>query len=440
MLATWTTYINGSRPPGRKPPAADRPVNDKGYRIRQEANPGNRFDAVKVEWEDGVELPQTIKIRKEIARSIVSENDSPDIPFRFSVNPYRGCAHACAYCYARPSHEYLGLGAGTDFETQIYAKTNAAELLRKKLSSKGWTREPITFSGVTDCYQPAESQLKLTRACLEACLEFKQPVSIITKSTLILRDLDLLKALDREAGLGVILSIPFADEATARLIEPFAAPPDLRFRALEKLSKAGLRTGISLGPVIPGLNDSDIPSLLARGKECGARFAFYVMLRLPGSVREVFLERIRKQLPEKAGKIEHHIREVRGGELYQTDFKNRMSGTGTMADMVDKLFRIQARKLGLDIGERMGDLEARSAGEGKAGPGLGRGLRGNLNRGDKSAVGTQQGAVWIEARGPVAGAAEPGAPAASVGPDPKSGKSGKAGKKIDPGQLDLFAI
>jgi DNA repair photolyase len=406
-----------------------------GYRVRQETNPGNRFDAVKVEWEDGVELPQTLKIHKEIARSIVSGNDSPDIPFRFSVNPYRGCAHACAYCYARPSHEYLGLGAGTDFETQIYAKTNAAELLRKKLASKGWTREPITFSGVTDCYQPAESQLKITRACLEVCLEFRQPVSIITKSTLILRDLDLLTALDREAGAGVVLSIPFADEATARLIEPFAAPPELRFRALEKLSKAGLRTGISLGPVIPGLNDSDIPSLLARAKECGACFAFYVMLRLPGSVREVFLERIRKHMPEKAGKIEHHIREVRGGELYQTDFRNRMSGTGTMADMVDKLFRIHARKQGLDIGERMEDLEARSAGEGGMGPRPGRSLRGKQSGSD----GNDQGAAWVETREPGGGGGEGMENTLPGALDTKSGKRPKGAKKIDPGQLDLFA-
>jgi len=151
------------------------PERKQPYRIRAEANPGNRFESMRVEWEDGVELPQALRIHKEIARSIVTENDSPDIPFRYSVNPYRGCAHACAYCYARPSHEYLGLGAGTDFDTQIYAKINAAELLRKKLASRNWAREPITFSGVTDCYQPAESQLKLTRACLEVCLEFRQP-------------------------------------------------------------------------------------------------------------------------------------------------------------------------------------------------------------------------------------------------------------------------
>lgn len=333
------------------------PERKNPYRIRPEANPGNRFETMRVEWEDGIELPQALRIHKETARSIVTENDSPDIPFRYSVNPYRGCAHACAYCYARPSHEYLGLGAGTDFDTQIYAKVNAAELLRKKLASKGWQREPITFSGVTDCYQPAESQLKLTRACLEVCLEFRQPVSVITKSTLVLRDLDLLTALGKAAGVGVVLSIPFADDGMAHLVEPFAAPPSLRFKALEKLSAAGLRTGISLGPIIPGLNDSDIPALLARAKAAGAAFAFYVMLRLPGATREVFLERMRERLPDRAGKIEHHVREVRGGELYKTEWGTRMSGTGTMAEMVDRLFRIHARKHGLEAGESMERLE-----------------------------------------------------------------------------------
>jgi DNA repair photolyase len=350
------------------------PENKNPYRIRPEANPDNRFESVRVEWEEGVELPQALRIIKETAKSIVTENDSPDIPFRYSVNPYRGCAHACAYCYARPSHEYLGLGAGTDFDTQIYAKINAAGLLRKKLASKGWTGEPITFSGVTDCYQPAESRLKLTRACLEVCLEFRQPVSLITKSTLVLRDQDLLTELGKTAGAAVVLSIPFADDAMARIIEPFAAPPSLRFKALARLGAAGLRTGISLGPIIPGLNDSDIPALLERAKAAGAAFAFYVMLRLPGATREVFLERIREKLPERAGKIEHHVREVRGGGLYETRWGARMSGTGTMAGMVDKLFRIHARKHGLEAGETLERLELRAAeaagtGAGKPGPG-----------------------------------------------------------------------
>lgn len=329
-------------------PARPRP----SFRVRQESNPQNRFESTQVEWEDGVELPQTVRIHKEPAKSIVAENDSPDIPFRFSVNPYRGCAHACAYCYARPTHEYLGLGAGTDFDTQIFAKVNAADLLRRKLSSKNWSGEALTFSGVTDCYQPAERELKLTRACLEVCLELKNPVYVITKSSLILRDLDLLTALAESAGVGVALSIPFLDERVARIIEPFAAPTEARFKTLEKLSRAGIETCLSISPVIPGLNDSDIPALLSRAKDCGATSAFYVLLRLPGNVREVFLERIRAGLPEKAGKIEHHIRETRGGGLYQNAWGDRMSGSGTMAEMVEKLFHIHARRLGIDGEEK----------------------------------------------------------------------------------------
>jgi DNA repair photolyase len=324
------------------------------FRIRQGENPNNRFSSVHVEWDDGVELPQTLKIHLEKAKSILSQNESPDLPFRYSVNPYRGCAHACAYCFARPSHEYLGLGAGTDFDTQIYAKVNAGDLLRKKIGSRHWVRETIAFSGVTDCYQPAESQLKLTQACLQACLEFQNPVSIITKSSLVLRDLELISDLNHSAGATLVVSIPFADAAIAKLIEPFAPSPDIRFRTLEKLSRAGLKTGVSIGPIIPGLNDHDIPGLLSRAKSCGASFAFYVMLRLPGAVRDVFMDRIRKALPEKAGKIEHHIRETRNGSLYQSDFKNRMSGTGTMADMVGSLFSIHARRLGLEAGEWKG--------------------------------------------------------------------------------------
>ncbi len=322
------------------------------YQSRQSSNPDNRFASMQVEWEAGVELPQSLRIHEEQAKSILSSNDSPDIPFRFSVNPYRGCAHACAYCYARPTHEYLGLGAGTDFEAQIFAKVNAADLLRKKLSSKNWTREPITFSGVTDCYQPAESRLKLTRACLDICSEFRTPVSIITKSTLVLRDLDVLKELQRAAGVSVILSVPIHDVAIAKILEPFAPPPELRFHALEKLSQAGIKTGLGLGPIIPGLNDSEIPALLERGKNCGARFAFYVMLRLPGAVREVFLNHVQTHLPQFAGKIEHHVRETRGGELYRSDFSQRMSGSGKMADLIDKMFTIHARRLGLTVGER----------------------------------------------------------------------------------------
>ncbi|HLP42842.1 MAG TPA: PA0069 family radical SAM protein, partial [Fibrobacteria bacterium] len=326
---------------------------------RQEANPHNRFHATTVEWEEGVELPQALRIHEETAKSIITSNDSPDIPFRFSVNPYRGCAHACAYCYARPTHEYLGLGAGTDFDTQIYAKVNAAELLRKKLASPSWEGEGLTFSGVTDCYQPAEHKYRLTRACLEACRDYATPVSVITKSTLVLRDLDVLTDLHGAAGAGVVLSVPVLDPVVARLIEPFAPPPDRRFKAMEKVARAGLPTGISLGPVIPGLTDSDIPALLSRARDAGATFAFYVMLRLPGAVREVFLERVRHLLPDRAGKIEHHIQEIRGGGWYQNQWGERMSGSGKMADMISQIFAIHARRLGLGTGEALSVLESR---------------------------------------------------------------------------------
>ena len=319
-----------------------------GFHRREAENPDNRFESLSIEWEEGVERPQEMRVYREVAKSILSSNDSPDIPFRYSVNPYRGCAHACAYCYARTYHEYLGWGAGTDFDTRIVAKINAPELLEKELSKASWNRDSIAFSGVTDCYQPAERALKLTRGCLEACLRHDTPVGLITKSALVLRDLDVLSELARGPGANVILSIPFENPDEARLIEPFASTPDARFRALEKLSAAGIRTGLSISPVIPGWNDSDIPRLLKRAADCGASFAFYTLLRLPGAVEEVFMSRLRKSFPERAGKVEHHQRSVRGGALNQSEFGKRFEGQGRMADLIDDLFRIHVRKNGLN--------------------------------------------------------------------------------------------
>ncbi len=323
------------------------------YSSRSQNNPDNRFTALTMDWEAGEELPQQVKVRSEQARSIISENDSPDIPFRYSLNPYRGCTHACAYCYARPTHEYLGLGAGTDFDTQIYAKINAPELLRKKLFSPKWERDWIAFSGITDCYQPAERQLRLTRQCLQICAEAENPVSIITKSPLILRDIDVLQTLNTRTELRAIISIPFLNPEHSRHLEPFAPSTELRWKTLSQLSAAGLHTGISLGPIIPGLNDSDIPALLKRAKESGAHFAFYVMLRLPGHVQDVFMERMAKVLPQYVQKVEHHIRAVRNGNLYATDFKSRMQGSGKSAEIIDQLFKLYARKYGLLDGERL---------------------------------------------------------------------------------------
>ncbi len=324
-----------------------------GYRQRQADNPQNRFEAVSVEYEDGIERPQNLKLYREQGKSLLSRNDSPDLPFRWSANPYRGCAHACAYCYARPYHEYLGFGAGTDFDTQIIAKINAPILLRQELQQAKWDGEPIAFSGVTDCYQPAESALKLTRQCLQVCAEEANAAGIITKSTLILRDADVLQSLKDAAGCNVVLSIPIGDADMARKLEPYAAAPDQRFRALEKLSALGIHTGISLGPVIPGLTDSHIPKLLERAAGAGARFAFYTMLRLPGAVEGVFLQRLKAEFPLQAGKVEHHVRDLRDGEMYDARFGDRMRGTGAMADMIANLFRLHAQRHGLAIGERL---------------------------------------------------------------------------------------
>jgi DNA repair photolyase len=330
--------------------------------VRQADNPHNRFEALAVEYEEGVERPQGLKLYRETAQSLLSRNDSPDLPFRYSANPYRGCAHACAYCYARPYHEYLGWSAGTDFDTRIVAKVNAPELLRRELASPKWLGEPIAFSGVTDCYQPAEHGLRLTRRCLQVCAEAGNGAGVITKSPLILRDIDVLRELSQGGGVNAVLSIPIWNEKHANLLEPYVAAPEQRFRALEKLAAAGICTGISIGPVIPGLNDSDIPRLLKRAAEAGARFAFYTLLRLPGAVREVFLTRLRSALPEVAGKVEHHIRETRQGELYDTAFGSRMRGSGPMADLIEDLFRVHAARHGLLTGERLMGLIPRQSG------------------------------------------------------------------------------
>jgi DNA repair photolyase len=324
------------------------------YFSRQADGPDNRFETMVVEYDEGVERPQSLKVYKETSKSILSKNESPDIPFRFSVNPYRGCAHACSYCYARPYHEYLGWNAGTDFDTQIVAKMNAPELLEKELSKSTWQGDSIVFSGVTDCYQPAESALKITRRCLEVCLRHDTPVGLITKSVLVLRDLDILEQLahpDTGPGATACISIPFWDAHDARGMEPFAAPPEARFRALEKLSAAGVRTGVSISPIIPGWNDADIPKILKRAAECGATFAFYTLLRLPGAVEPVFLSRLKRDFPERAGKVEHHLRETHGGELKHVGFGDRMRGTGKMADVIADLFHLHVRKNGLDRGE-----------------------------------------------------------------------------------------
>ena len=265
------------------------------------------------------------------------------------MNPYRGCFHACAYCYARPSHEYLSFGAGTDFDRKIVVKRNAAALLRAAFDKRAWTGERVVFSGVTDCYQPLEATYGLTRGCLEVCLEYRQSVGIITKSPLIERDVELLVALAACADVHVTISLPFLDPVRARAIEPFVATPQRRLRVVERLAKAGIKVGVNVAPVIPGLNDEEMGDILLAAKEAGASHAGTVLLRLPSSVAPVFEERLRAALPLRADKIMRRIRETRGGKLYDSSWGERGRGQGPYADATFALFERTAKRLGLGM-------------------------------------------------------------------------------------------
>jgi DNA repair photolyase len=314
--------------------------------IKLVQNPPNPFESTHREWL-GPPPQAKIEVFEERAKSIVAKNESPDIPFQWSVNPYRGCQHACAYCYARPYHEFLGFGAGTDFDSKIVVKVNAAELLEARINKRSWRGELLNFSGVTDCYQPYESVYRVTRACLEVCRARRNPVGVVTKAFLIVRDIDVLSEIAATAEAHVFFSIPFADTKSARLIEPGAPPPQQRFEAMRRLVEAGIRVGVFVAPIIPGLNESDIPTILERAAEAGATSASYTALRLPGSVEQVFLERVREALPLRADRIEHRLRDIRGGSLNDAAFGRRMTGSGTYWESVKALFEISLKRFGL---------------------------------------------------------------------------------------------
>ncbi len=282
------------------------------------------------------------------SRSIVTENDSPDINFRYSINPYRGCSHGCAYCYARPYHEYLGLNAGLDFETKIFVKEDAPDLFREFLGRDKWVPEPVAMSGVTDCYQPAERHFKLTRGCLEVAVEARQPMSIITKNALILRDLDLLQDLASENLVHVSLSVTTLDAELGRVMEPRTSTSAARLRAIKELSAAGVPVRVLLAPVIPGLTDSEIPAILQAAKEAGARHAGYTLLRLPLTVAPVFREWLARTRPEHLARVEGRVRDMRGGKLNDAEFGLRMTGCGEMAEQLVNLFRLFRKRFGLD--------------------------------------------------------------------------------------------
>ncbi len=317
---------------------------------RPTANPPSRFHSAVVSYDDGEgPPPSSITLLEDHSRSILSHNDSPDLGFRWSANPYRGCLSGCSYCYARPTHEYLDLGAGTDFDTKIVIKPKAAELLREAFDKPSWQGELVMFSGVTDCYQPIERDLTLTQQCLQVCLEYRNPVAIISKHALIERDVDLIAELAREAGAHVSVSLAWIDAELARAIEPWAPAPERRLKVIETLSKAGVKVGVMCAPIIPGLNDDQLVRVLEAARAAGATSAGWVLLRLPGAVKQVFEERLRAALPLAADKVLHRVRETRGGEqLYDPRFHVRGRGSGVYANTIAALFETTARRLGLN--------------------------------------------------------------------------------------------
>lgn len=319
------------------------------------ANPPSRWSATHVEWL-GEAPAQPLEVHEDESRSILAHNDSPDLGFDHSLNPYRGCAHGCAYCYARPTHEWLGWGAGTDFDRRIVVKRRAAELLREAFEAPSWRGDLVLLSGATDCYQPLEATLGLTRACLEVLLEYRNRAAIITKSALIERDAELLSTLAREAGLTVSVSLPLLDEAAARALEPYAPPPARRLRVIERLAAAGVPVGVNVAPVIPGLSERAFGPLLEAAAASGARSACMILLRLPGSVAAVFEARLRAALPDAADRVLSRVRELREGRANDPSFHTRLAGTGALAQAIGALFGVAARRHGLVV-EHPGRVE-----------------------------------------------------------------------------------
>jgi DNA repair photolyase len=321
-------------------------------------NPPNRFMPIAFEV-DGAAMdatiaeegelprPQTVFL-KDTARSIIVNNDSPDVGFTYSINPYRGCEHGCIYCYARPTHEYFGLSAGLDFETKIFVKEEAPQLLREALYSPKWEPTTVAISGVTDCYQPVERRLQLTRRCLQVLAEFRNPATVITKNHLVTRDVDVLSELAAQKLTVVMLSVTTLDAELGRKLEPRTSSPRRRLEAIEVLAKAGIPVGVMVAPVIPGLTDHEIPSILKAAADAGACTAGYVPVRLPFAVKDLFADWLAAHYPDRKDKVLNRIRSIRAGKLNDSNFHTRMRGHGQFADQFQQIFKIARRKAGLD--------------------------------------------------------------------------------------------
>ncbi len=317
-------------------------------------NPRNRFERLHVDL-DPVEVdasPQTVLLRDR-TKSILAHNDAPDVGFDVGINPYRGCGHGCAYCYARPTHEYLGLSAGLDFETRILVKEEAPELLAKALSARSWNPQVVALSGNTDAYQPVERKLGLTRRCLEVLADFRNPVQVVTKSHLVTRDLDLLAQMAAHQAAAVLVSVTSLRPEVQRAMEPRAATPARRLDAIRELGEAGVPVGVMVAPVVPGLTDDELPSILEAAAEAGASHASYVLLRLPHGVKELFDVWLAQHFPERRDKVLNRVRAMRGGKLYDARYEVRGSGEGPWAEHLRSLFRVTTARLGLDRPPRL---------------------------------------------------------------------------------------
>jgi DNA repair photolyase len=317
-------------------------------------NPPNRFEKLVYLRDpdfDAAEQPSAkTQFLRDVSKSLITYNDSPDVGFEASINPYRGCEHGCIYCYARPYHEYLGFSSGLDFETKILVKEDAPELLRKELTSRRWTPKVLAISGVTDPYQPIERKLELTRRCLEVLAEFRNPTIIITKNRLVTRDIDQLRELARFDAAAVCVSVTTLDAELARVMEPRTSTPDNRLDAIRTLSEAGVPVRVLVAPVIPGLTDHEITSIITSAVDAGARYAGYVVVRLPYAVKELFENWLEEHFPDRKKKVLNRIREMRGGKLNDPNFGSRMKGEGVFAEQIRSMFKLACRKAGIGEG------------------------------------------------------------------------------------------
>ncbi len=315
-----------------------------------QSNPNNKFHRHQFSTEniEGLDEPflenSSTEFIKESSKKVISVSNSPDLHFEYSINPYQGCEHGCIYCYARNTHEYWGYSAGLDFERKIIVKKNAPALFRKFLMNPKWQCVPISLSGNTDCYQPAEKKFRITRQLLEICLEFNQPVGMITKNAGILRDKDLLVKLAEKDLVCILVSVTSLDEELRRKMEPRTTTARQRLRVISELSAAGVRMGVMTGPMIPGLNEQEMPKILKAAHEAGAVFSAYPLIRLNGSIKLIFHDWLYKNFPDRADKVWHLVESCHAGQVNDSEYGRRMRGAGSMADLINHQFKLYTKR------------------------------------------------------------------------------------------------